>query len=78
MQLYRMSRMLIAVALATAVVGCGKATQGEKGDRRASRSPGRKGRRRAARAGRPPGSVGLDADRACQLRRHQLHGAMQR
>jgi len=53
MQLYRMSRMLIAVALTTAVVGCGKATQGDKGDagpRGPAGPPGASGAMRIIRA----------------------------
>ena len=41
--LYQISRMLIAVALAIALVGCGKATQGEKGDAGPAGPPGAKG-----------------------------------
>jgi hypothetical protein len=43
MHLYRMSRTLIAVALAVALAGCGKGTPGEKGDTGPAGPPGAKG-----------------------------------
>jgi hypothetical protein len=43
MHLHRMPRTLIAVALAVALVGCGKAPPGEKGDTGPAGPPGAKG-----------------------------------
>ena len=63
-------RALIAIALATALMGCGQGQPGPKGDPGPARPAGRERRSRSAwpAVRRSDGSI--------ELRRDQLHGAM--
>src|SRR5471030_3173139 len=58
MHLYQMSRTLIAIALAVALVGCAKSQQGEKGDAGPPGPAGAKGDAGPRGPAGPPGASG--------------------